>query len=158
MTTATTSDRTSFAGLAGFAFGALALLVVLVHHFGGPFNPQQEIGVTIGEIAGDIRQAAIAKVTGTPIPAPEPKPEFVDYDRILKIVGSAAGALAIIIGLIGLIRREDRNPAVYAIGLGAGAIAFQWLSWVVLIICGVVLLVSIMNNFGDFFSGFPGFD
>lgn len=157
MSTTLETPRNSVAGMAAFFVGAAALLIILVHHFGGPFNPQQEIGITIGEIAGDIKNAAIAKVTGTPLPTAEPKPEFIDYDRILRIVGAAGGALAVILGLFGLIRHEDRKPAVYAVGLGIGAIAFQWVSWVVMLICGLVLLISILNSMTSIFDGFGGF-
>ncbi|MFY0692505.1 MAG: hypothetical protein JXR14_11360 [Paracoccaceae bacterium] len=152
MTDTPETKRSAIAGLLGFALGAVALIIVLVQHYGGPFTPQPEIGVTIGEIAADIKQSAIAKVTGTPLPPPEPAPDHVDYDRILKVIGAVGGACAVIAGLVGLIRREDRLPATYAVGLGIGTIAFQYLTWVILLICGVVLLVSILNNFAGIFD------
>ncbi|MEM9434692.1 MAG: hypothetical protein AAGA12_12290 [Pseudomonadota bacterium] len=148
----------SFWGLTGFLIGAAAFILVLVHHYGGPFTQQPEIGVTIGEIAADIKETAIAKLMGEELPpAPPPSNPPFDYDRLLKVLSAAGAGLAVVAGLGGLIRREDRVPALAAIGLGASAIVFQWLSWLVLLIAGVVLITSILQNLGNIFDPFSWF-
>ena len=62
------------AGLVGFLFGAAALILVLVHFWAGPFAPQQDAAVSIGEIAAEIRNSAVRGLTEATWAVHHPQP------------------------------------------------------------------------------------
>ena len=80
MTTTTAVQPSPVAGYVGFALGALSLLLVLTHFWSGPFAPQQRTGVTVGELAAEIRHAAVRKLKGQPPPKPTARPWDIDRD------------------------------------------------------------------------------
>jgi hypothetical protein len=135
------------AGYVGLVLGAVALLMVLVHFWSGPFAPQQRTGVSIGEIAADIRASATRAITGAPQPAPQARPWTAD--RTLKTVTAVVAGLAVILGILGLVRRETWRPSAAAIVLAAGAITFQLFTWAILLIAGSLIIAAIIYNIGD---------
>lgn len=146
--------RRPVAGLAGFALGAAALLLVLVHFWAGPFAPQQNVGVSLGDLAAEMRESALRGLAGEPQPAPEPLPW--DIDRVLEAVSAALAGLAIVAALAGLIRHEARRPAVAGIALGIGAVTFQLVTWAVLVLAGAILIYGVaqaaLGDLGDIFD------
>lgn len=144
MTANATAPSRPMAGFIGLALGAAALLIVLVHFWVGPFAPQQRVTVTVGEVAAEIRQAAVRKLKGLPQPKAEAAPW--NSDRILKLVAALLAGTAIIAGVVSLVRRETWRPAVGGIALGAGAIAFQVFTWAILVVAGALILVAIIQN------------
>ena len=54
------AEKRSTLGFTGIAIGSIALLLVLVHFYAGPFSPQPTIETTIAEKAVSIRDAAVA--------------------------------------------------------------------------------------------------
>ncbi len=151
MTADTITHARPVAGYFGFAFGALALLLVLVHFWAGPFAPQQRAGVTIGEIAGDIREAAVRKLKGEP--QPKAVPAKWDADRIVKLVAAVLAGLAVVTGVAGLVRRETWRPAAAGIAFGVSAVTFQIFTWTILVLVGAVILYAIINNIGEILGG-----
>lgn len=151
MTTDTSMQTRPIAGYFGFALGALALILVLVHFWAGPFEPQQRAGVTIGEIAGDIRAAAVRKLKGEP--QPKAAPAEWDVDRVVKLVAAVLAGLAVIASVAGLVRRETWRPAAAGIAFGVSAVAFQVFTWTILVLAGAIILYAIVNNIGDILGG-----
>jgi len=135
------------AGFIGLGMGAAALLMVLVHFWAGPFATQQRVAVTVGEIAADMRQAAVRKLKGLPQPKPVSVPW--DSDSIMKLVAALLAGMAIIVGVVGLVRHEVWRPAAGGITLGVGAIAFQVFTWAILVVAGALIIVAIIQNFTD---------
>lgn len=151
MTANTINHARPVAGFFGFAFGALALMLVLVHFWVGPFAPQQRAGVTIGEIAGDIREAAVRKLKGEP--QPKAVPAEWGTDRIVKLVAAVLAGLAVVAGIAGLVRRETWRPAAAGITLGVCAVAFQVFTWTILVLVGALILYAIINNIDGILGG-----
>ena len=149
VSTASQSNVRPVAGYFGFVVGALALLVVLVHFSVGPLSPQKSAAASIGEIAADVRTAAVNKLKGRSTEPAAPKATPWTTDRIAKLVAAILAGLAIFLGLASFIRREDWRPAAAAVGLGAGAMAFQALTWAVLMLVGALVLVAIIQNIGQ---------
>ena len=135
------------AGFIGLGMGAAALLMVLIHFWAGPFASQQSVTVTVGEIAADIRQAAVRKLKGLPQPKPVSVPW--DSDRIMKLVAALLAGMAIILSVVSLVRRESWQPAAGGIALGVGAIAFQVFTWAILVVAGALIIVAIIKNFTE---------
>ena len=132
------------AGNAGFLFGGIALILVLVQFAAGPFAPQQTIGVSIGEIAAEIRQSAANALAGQT--APEPQVSAWNIDRILSVIAAVTAGAAILLGMLAFILRENRKTAAYALTLGVGAVLFQMFVWTIMLVAGVFLLIGIMQN------------
>lgn len=131
--------------------GALALALAMLHIFGGPFAPQPSVGTTVGEIAGDMRAAALRALNGEPQPAPVPR--GWDIDRILMLAAPLLGVLAIVLSMIAALRRERLRLAGYGAALGVGAIVFQLIWWIAALIAGVILLVAIIENVDGILGG-----
>jgi hypothetical protein len=131
--------------------GALALSLAVLHVFGGPFAPQPSVGTTVGEIAGEMRAAALRAVNGEPQPAPVPR--GWDIDRVLLVAAPLLGVLAIVLSMVAALRREGLRLAGYGAALGIGAILFQLVWWIAALIAGVILLVAIVENIGDILGG-----
>lgn len=148
MTTATPDptpkpgSRVSY-GTIGFLFGALALIIVVVQFYVGPFAPQQSAGVSIGEMAAEISESATRALLGQEQPAPEARPW--DIDRIIKAVSAVLAAFAVILGAVGFIFRESRRLTVAAVLLGVSAIILQFFVWLALAILGVILVGMILQ-------------
>lgn len=60
--------------------------------------------------------------------------------------------IAIVLAAISLLKRENWRLGFYGVALGGGAILFQYLWWMAMIVLGFVLLVKIVENMGDIFS------
>lgn len=127
--------------------GAFALALAMLHMFGGPFAPQSSVGTTVGEIAGEMRAAALRAVSGAAQPAPEPR--GWDIDRILMLAAPLFGVLAVVLSMVAALRREELRLAGYGAALGVGAIVFQLVWWIAALIAGVIVLVAIIENIGD---------
>lgn len=149
MSTAVMVHPRPIAGYVSFAAGAVALLLVLVHFWAGPFAPRPHASVTIGEIAAQMHQAAVHKLSGKPPAAPAAV--AWDSDRALKVVTGLVAALAIIASAAALVRRAAWQPAAAGVALGSSAIAFQVLTWAILVIAGCVILFAIIQQ-TDFFG------
>jgi hypothetical protein len=127
--------------------GALALSLAVLHVFGGPFGPQHSVGTSVGEIAGEMRAAALRAVRGEPQPTPVPR--GWDIDRVLMVAAPLVGVLAIVLSIVAGLRRQGMRLAGYGAALGVGAIVFQFVWWIALLIAGTILLVAIIENIGD---------
>lgn len=136
---------THWAGRLGFALGAVSLVLVFVQFWAGPFAPQDSAGVSIGELAATIKQAAIDKVTGTPKPEPEAAPW--DIDRVLNLIAAVLAAGAVICGFYSLAQSGPRKMATSAIVLGAAAATFQFFIMAFFAILGLALIYIILSQF-----------
>ena len=137
-------------GLMGFMLGIISILVILIQ-LSVFFEPQEKsAGQTIGEIAAEIKLSAARALSGEPAPAPEPL--FKDYTRVITIAALCAGGIAVVLGGIGLYRNEPHRLSYMAVGFGVSAFIMQYLFWLAVLICGILLLISIMENIGDIFS------
>ncbi|VAX07848.1 hypothetical protein MNBD_ALPHA03-1971 [hydrothermal vent metagenome] len=135
------------AGYFGIVFGAAALLLVMAHFWAGPFAPQQRTTVSIGEFAAEIQKSAKRRLAGGPRQERKIRPWTID--RTLKVVVSVLAGLALILGVVGFVRKEAGRPAIGAVTLGVAAIGFQLFTWVVLAVLGTMIVVAILANIGD---------
>ena len=131
-------------GMIGFLLGVAALLVVLIQMSSFFDPPEQSVGTVIGEIAADIKQSAARALSGEP--APPPPPPAIDYALYITIGALVVAAAAILAGGVALYRHEPHRLAYFAIGLGLSAFAAQFVFWMAIVICGTVLLITIIKN------------
>lgn len=131
-------------GAIGMTFGAIALLLAMIHFWGGPFSPRPSLEQTVAETAAAIKEATLATLKGEE--APPPKRTRVDLDRVAHLTTAVLGGLAIILGLVGFVRRESLRAAGSAAVLGTGAIAFQFAVLALGVIVLAILVASVLYN------------
>ncbi|WP_298822154.1 hypothetical protein [uncultured Roseibium sp.] len=146
--------RTPWSGITGMMAGAIALILALFIHSAGPFDPQPTIGQSIGEIAADIRTSALKGLKGEAQTAAEAK--AWSLDRILSASAYVLGGIAIILGVVGFVLKENRRIVIAAVGFGGLAVGFQLFVWTVMIIAGVIIIGYILANLGGILGDFSG--
>ena len=142
-------------GLWAIVAGATAMIMVFAQIQLATTTESPSVGQQIGEIAGERRRSAWRSFLGLSTPAPEPvaiPPSRQLYDMLQTAVPFAAG-LAIILSAVSLLRRENWRLCVYGVALGGGALLFQYLWIMALLIVGCVLLYAIIENIGSIFGG-----
>jgi hypothetical protein len=138
-------------GWLSFGLGITALCVAMVHLWAGPFAPQQDIGVTIGQIAADIWRSGREELAGAPQPAAVPL-EW-NIDRVLEVIKPLLAGLALATGALAMILHKGARIGMAGVAFGVGAVVFQFVAWAVMLVAGVILLVSIIYNLGDIVGG-----
>ncbi|MBV0913090.1 hypothetical protein [Anianabacter salinae] len=134
--------------------GALALLGAMIAVYAGPFAPQPKLGTALGEFTADFITATLRGLDGEAQPAAETRSLTIDTG--IAVAVAVAGVVAVVLAVIALARHEPRRLSVGALALGGAALTFQFLAWLALLICGVVLLVTAINNAGAIFESFGG--
>ena len=146
----TIEERPATFGLVGFLLGIASLVVILIQ-LSVFFEPQEKrSGSVIGEIAADIKQSAARALAGESAPEPTPPPR--DYSRFITIAALCVAGLAVVLGAIGLYRNEPHRLSYMAVGVGVSAFVMQYVFWLAILICGVALLISIIENLDSIFS------
>jgi hypothetical protein len=134
-------------GFTGIAVGAVALMLVLVQFWAGPFAPKPALEQTVAEKAVAIRDATLAALKGEEAPPPPPPPGK-DLDELLQLAGAVLGGLAIIFAVVGAAMREPLRVAGGAAVLGGSAIAFQFAMLAIGAIVVAILVVGVLSELG----------
>lgn len=137
--------RKNIFGWSGIALGGLALLLAMIHFYAGPFTPQQTLESLVAGKAVAIKESLLASLTGHQIPEKVSRPHY-NVDRIMKIVIAILAVVAVILGAIAGVYRENPRAVSAAVMLGLGTLAFQIAMFtfsiiVVLLIIALVLLL-----------------
>ncbi|MEL6168321.1 MAG: hypothetical protein AAFR35_06495 [Pseudomonadota bacterium] len=133
--------------------GAVGLALVF-YQIGAPMTePKPSVGTQIGEIAGDMRRAAWRSFLGLETAESEVVAETPGLASYLAIIAPVLGVIALVLSLISGVKGENYRYPVYGACLGAAAVLFQFFWWLTLVIAGVLLLIAIIENLGDFFGG-----
>lgn len=142
-------------GLWAVVSGAVAMALVFVQIQLLSSQESASIGQQIGEIAGEIRRSAWRSFLGLAPPVPEAEtvaPTRTLFDAIYIAAPILAG-IAIVLSAISVISRENWRLGFYGAALGGGAILFQYLWWMAVLILGFLLIFKIIENIGDIFGG-----
>lgn len=132
--------------MTGLAFGAIALLVAVTHFWAAPIAPKRPIEQIVADKVVAIRDTTLARLRGReiPAPAPPPPPEWT-MDRALGLAAPLMGALAVVLGVLGFVRREPARACGGAALLGAAALAFQFAMVAIGAIVLCMLVAAVMN-------------
>lgn len=133
-------------GYFGIAAGAVALLMVLVHFWAGPFSPQPTLEQSVAEKVASIRDATVAALKGEEAEAP--KRREMDLDTVFSTSAAVLGGIAVILAIVAFARRESLRVAGGAAVLGAGAIAFQFAAVALGAILFCLLVAAVLHGLG----------
>ena len=139
------ADEVAKFGFMGIALGAIALIMVLVHFWAGPFSPQPSLEKTVAEKAVAIRDATVAALKGKEIEDSSSRSPMT-LDKAIGMAGAVLGGLAIILGVIGFARKEPLRVAGGAAVLGASAIAFQFMIVAIGAIIVAILVAAVISQ------------
>lgn len=148
-----TQNQSMAFSFAAIGLGAVAMFIALLVVYASPFTPQPDVGTSIGEIAGNMRAAALRAVQGLPQPEETIVKPAWDIDRVLMAAAPALGVLGLVAGIIAFVRHEPKRAALCGVALSASAILVQVVLIAVLIIAGVMLLIGIMQNADSILGG-----
>jgi hypothetical protein len=149
----TVKTHNKYFGLASIICGGIALLMVVVHMWAGPLEPQKTIERTIAELAVNIAKEVANVARNKPA---ELHARSLNTDDLVRIAAATLAVLALVIAGIGFIKRENSRPLIVGAGLGAGAIAIQVLLWMALLIAGLVLIGLVVSNLGEILGTLGG--
>lgn len=139
-------DRKRIFSFFGIGFGAVALLLAVIHFWAGPFTPKPTFEKTIASKVVSIKDAALAKLKGEEPPiAIQQTPSF-DIDKVVNLAIPVLGALALILAVVAFATNEPPKAAIGAAILGAGSIAFQFAITALVAIILVFLIVAVVGN------------
>ena len=141
------SEGKTALGWIGIALGSAALILALIHFYAGPFSPQPTLEQAVAEKAVAIKEATIAALKGEAVEAGQRK-THLDADRITEIAIALLAGLAIILAAIGFAKKESYRIAIGAAGLGAAAIAFQFLTIALGAIIFAILVAAVLGSLG----------
>lgn len=134
-------------GWLGFLIGGFAFLLVLITFSAGPFSPQKSVAVSLGELTVEIAKAAKNSMEGQAQPTAEVVVKNID--DYIKIAIAALSGMAVLLGMAGLIRHEQKRIAMSGIVLGLLTIGIQILTYSILLIAGSLLIASAVYASGD---------
>lgn len=132
-------------GILSVVAGFLAFAAVVGHFFAGPFDPPPPIEVSIAEKAADIRDATVAALRGEEYEARgSSRPKTLDDYLTYSFLGLAL--VAILLAVIGFIKREGLRPNIAGAALGGLAITFQVATVLFLALLFVLLLSAVLDK------------
>ncbi|MGJ4932093.1 hypothetical protein ACQR1I_34545 [Bradyrhizobium sp. HKCCYLS2038] len=139
-------------GTIGCVVGLLALVAAVLPTWVLPvIDPPPPIDKVIVDVGRRVKERLVAHLKGVDYAAPVRETSWTErLHQQLPVAAVSLGLLAIILGVIAQLYREERRIAAMATTLGGCAIAVQ-LSFVLM---GVLIVVAIIYVVGDFLSLF----
>ncbi|EFD8821074.1 hypothetical protein HVW79_00100 [Escherichia coli] len=123
----------------GMLFGAIALMMGIIHFSFGPFSaPPPTLESIVADKTAEIKRGLLAGIKGEKITTVERK-EDVDVDKILDQSGIALAIAALLCAFIGGMRKENRW------GIRGGTLAFHTLLFGIGIVCSILLIFLIFS-------------
>ncbi len=109
----------------GMLFGAIALMMGIIHFSFGPFSaPPPTLESIVADKTAEIKRGLLAGIKGEKITTVEKK-EDVDVDKILDQSGIALAIAALLCAFVGGMRKENRWGIRGALVFGGGTLAFH---------------------------------
>lgn len=129
----------------GMLFGAIALMMGIIHFSFGPFSaPPPTFESIVADKTAEIKRGLLAGIKGEKITTVEKK-EDVDVDKILNQSGIALAIAALLCAFIGGMRKENRWGIRGALVFGGGTLAFHALLFGIGIVCSILLIFLIFS-------------
>ena len=139
------AGKASTFGIIAIILGFLSFSAVIGHFFAGPFDPPPPIEISIADKAAEIRDATVAKLRGEEYEAtPVVQPKTPDDYLTIAFMGVAL--LAILMAVIGFVRRESLRASIASAALGGLAITLQVAMVMFFILVGVLLLSAVLDQ------------
>jgi hypothetical protein len=123
----------------GLGFGALALLIAIVHFWLVAAAPSAPIEDVIADKVVAIRDATVDRLKNR-VKEPQSEDSW-DREKMVTAATSFLGDLAVVLAVFGYVRKEPRRACIGAAVLGVAAVAFPYISGAL----GLVILVALLG-------------
>ena len=133
-------------GFIGIGFGAVALLLALVHFWAGPFSAVPTLETTIADKAASIRTATLKALKGEEYR--EVTKSNWSTDKVANVTTAVFGGLALIFSILALSKHEPKRVVVGGAVLGVSAIAFQFIAMYAMALLVVLLVFAVLSSLG----------
>jgi hypothetical protein len=142
--------RRQYCGWSGLALGILALGLALLPGWIAPIYdpPSKPIQEKAADWVGELKDKALAAIRMEPAP---PLPQEVSNpwrNPRVKLASLVLGFSALMLGVLAFVRHEDQRMVACAVGLGAGAIAAEYVLTAALILAFAVLVGVVLARSG----------
>lgn len=135
--------RNKFSSL-GMFLGASTLVLAIVHFSFGPFAPAPPtLETVVAEQAYAIKQGLVAGITGQQPAAKAPK-KAPDIDHVILNVGIILALIALGLGFMGGMRKENQWGIAGALIFAGGTLVFHMALFAFALICAILLLFLIV--------------
>lgn len=131
-------------GLIGTLIGLAALAMATFHFFFGPIEPPPPLETVVAETTLKLKNALAATLEGKEYVAPAQNSQR-GMDKLVDNAVIVLGFIALALGVIGFVQREEWRASGMALVLGGGAIAFQFAVVVVVAILAIILIGFILS-------------
>jgi uncharacterized membrane protein YdbT with pleckstrin-like domain len=131
---------------AGLVLGALALLVAIGHFWLTAAAPKPALEDRIADKVIAIRDATVDRLTGREKEAPQPQ---WDSYQLVVTATSILGSLALVLAVVGFVRKEPTRACIGAAALGGAAVVFPF---VVGALGAIIVLLAVMAFLSMFFG------
>ncbi|MEG1121129.1 MAG: hypothetical protein RR184_07900 [Citrobacter sp.] len=129
----------------GMLFGAIALILGIIHFSFGPFSaPPPRLESIVAEKVSAVKKGILAGLKGE-IPPVAAKENAVNIDNLLKNGGITLAVIALVCAFIGGMRKENVWSISGALVFGGGTLAFHALLFGIGLICGIILLILVFS-------------
>ncbi|CND44668.1 Inner membrane protein yidI [Yersinia pseudotuberculosis] len=133
----------------GMLFGVIALLVGIIHFTTGPLLFQQPtLENVVAQKVSAVKKGIIAGLKGEKVTVTE-RHTNINPDKLLDAGGIVLAVVALVLGVIGGLRKESRWTINGALLFGGGTLAFHALLFGITVVCAIlliVLVISFLNN------------
>ena len=133
-------------GFIGIGFGAVALLLALVHFWAGPFSAVPTLETTIADKAASIRTATLRALKGEEYR--ELAKSNWSTDKVTNVTTAVFGGLALIFSILALAKHEPKRVVLGGAVLGVSAIAFQFIAMYAMALLVVLLVFAVLSSLG----------
>lgn len=120
----TGTPRPSPVATVGLIAGSIALLLAVIHFWGGPFDEPANLEEAVARTASHLRESMLAALRGEEAAASASS--RIDLDHLVRTSAAVLAALALILACIGYAREESRKVAVGAAALGLVTLTLQF--------------------------------
>ena len=146
----TSKRRITRVGIAGLAVAMIALLAAFLSPWiVGLLDPNPKpIEDIASDVALNIKARVTAKLKGEEYVSTRGSQSAGSWSKIYPAIVVGAAGLAVCLGVVGLVRKEDRRLNFATIGVGASAIIFQYFILIAATLLFILLIAVILSAFG----------
>ena len=127
-------------GSVGVAVGLIAIAVALIQFWGGPFDPKPpSTGDKLNSKMERLKDNVVSTFKGEKADPPRVQNSF-SIDKTLIYGSMSIAFLAVVLGIVAFLRREDKRFTQASIVIGLSGLAFHFL----LVALGVFIILAIV--------------
>ncbi|WP_052696605.1 hypothetical protein [Pantoea sp. BL1] len=136
---------------AGMIFGALALIISLIHFSTGPYSASPSLESVVARHVSEIKKGVIDGLKGK-APSSAESARKINIDQILTTVALSFATAALLLAFVGGMRKENKWSVRGALIFGCGTLAFHAILLGMALASAIILLLILLSLISGFFG------